>query len=205
MESTRQYYKSDPRAPRFIRGSYNILNETFFYRKLKKQYPELAIYSNAQIAKFIYNYNKRIAKEVIDNRNGIKLPDGLGVIVAGACGVSKETAAKNINWHEFKKTGVPVVHQNTNTENLVVRIKYTNVLDRHMFDNRQMWCFDADRTLAKAVSIEFRKPDGWKKYLRFTTRQHMAHLFRKHKIKNTKKKEYTRRDLLESYDEFAFN
>jgi hypothetical protein len=206
MSTSRQYYKADPKAPRFTKPAYNILSdkESDFHKNLKKQHCELKKYRRDVINKCIVLFNQRIAQEVIDNRNGIRLPDGLGIIVAGVCGISKETASKNINWHELQKTGVAVSFQNRETDAQIIKVKYSNVLDKHMFDNRHMWCFDADRPFTRALSAEFRKPDGWKKYIKFTTRQHIGHLFRKNKIKNTRKKEYLKKQNLEAYDEFAF-
>lgn len=205
MSTRRNYIIADPKAPRFTKEIFNILNpgNKDFFNDLKNKYPELKIYSNKQITKFIIAYNKRVSEEVINNRNGVKLLDGLGVIVAGACSISKDTTLNNINWKELQDTGTQVSHQNINTDNYIVKIKYSNELDKHMFENRQMWCFDADRNFSRNLAAEFKKPDGWKKYIVFTTKQHISHLFRKTKIKNTEKKEVRVKEILENYDEFA--
>ena len=76
MATTRQIFKSDPKAPKFAKGLYNILHEKGFFKKMKEQYPELKGYSSADISRIICNYNKRLAKEVLTNRNGLK-PDSV--------------------------------------------------------------------------------------------------------------------------------
>ena len=205
----KQYFKADVKAPRLSKKVFNILgsNNHVFYNELKEQYPELSIYSNSEIRKFIKLYNKRIAQEVINNRNGVRLTDGLGVIVAGTCAISKETSAKNINWGQFQKNDVTASHQNLDTDSYIVKIKYSNEMDKHMFDNRHMWCFDGNREFARSLAAEYKKPDGWKKYILFTSRQHISHLFRKNKskIKSIKKKEINAQKNLSNHDEFAFN
>lgn len=206
MGAIRQYFKADPRAPRFRKKVFNIIDQKNkdFFSEMKKQYPELGEYTNSQIVKFITIYNRRIATEVINNRNGVRLSDGLGIIVAGACKISAKTAANNINWNSLRSVDTPVPYQNENTDNYIIKIKYSNELDKHMFKNKHMWCFDGDRVFTRTLSAEFKKPDGWKRYIVFTTRQHIAHLFRgKNKIQNTRKAEKVIKKRLDEYDEFA--
>src|ERR1700742_414018 len=98
MEYNKDKYRVfDPKAPRIVRKRYNILSEKSFYKKLKLQYPELEKYKNTQIRQYISNFNKRISDEVIENRTGVKLMSGLGIIVIGGCKLSPETAKKNVD------------------------------------------------------------------------------------------------------------
>ena len=195
----------DPSAPRFNKDRFNIAHRdnSNFYRKLKETYPELKQYSNTQIGQFIKAINKRVAQEVIDNRNGVKLPEGLGIIVGGACKLNPETAMKNIDHATSRKLGKKVYYQNQISDQFVAKIKYSNELDKHMFDNYNMWCFDADRNLARAISNEFKKEGGYKKYIVFTTKQHIAHLFRKTRINKANRKAQVMKEIgLAEHNEF---
>jgi hypothetical protein len=170
---------------------------------MKEQYPELDKYSNKEISKIIEHYNKRLAQEVINNRNGLKLPDGLGIVVAGACRISRKSAAENIDFKTSDELGQTVIHQNLHSDEYIAKIKYSNELDRHMFDNHHLWFFDACRPLTRTVAAEF-KNGNHKNYIVFTTRQHISHLFRKQKIEKVSTWSQRKKEKrLEEHDEFA--
>src|SRR4029078_6608587 len=118
MKAIRPYRKPNLKAPRFGKKKFDILNSLNkdFYKALKSRYPEFNKYSNYQISKFIETFNKRIAQEVIDNRNGVRLPEGLGFVIAGICKISKKTAENNIDYGTSNKLGVAVRHINTHSE-----------------------------------------------------------------------------------------
>lgn len=192
MESTGKklsFIKADPRAPRFIKEKYDPLKETntSFFKRLKKAHPELKKYSNREIGRYIKAVNLRVSKEVIENRNGVRLPEGLGIIVAGACKLNNDSLKKNIDYATSQKLGKIVYYQNQSSDQFIAKIKYSNEMDKHMFDNHEMWCFDACRPLCAALSKEFKKESGYKKYIVFTSKQSIAHLFRKTKIQKVNK------------------
>jgi len=207
MQQQREFRILDPRAPKFVPKRLDILNvrNKEFYDTLKEQYPELNIYTNLQINKIVDYFNNVIAQEVINNRNGVRLSEGLGIIVAGACKISKETASNNQDYNTSRKLGVSVPYNNLHSENYIAKVKYTNELDRHMFQNHDLWMFDACRNLSRAVATQF-KNGNYKNYIVFTSRQHIAHLFRKQKIGKENVRLVTKRkEMLDNYDEFAFN
>lgn len=202
------YRIADPHSPRFLKKRFDILNSTnrAFYSGMKKQCPDLVKYHNSDIAKCIEIFNKRIAQEVTSNRNGVRLSDGLGIIVAGACKVSRETSRNNIDHAASALLNTPVMHQNLHSNGYVFKIKYSNDLDKHMFDNHNMWCFEPDRPFSRKMSAIFKTENGWKNYIVFTTRQHIAHLFRKQKIPKESVISFeNKKKRLEEYDEFAIN
>lgn len=203
----RQFRVADPRAPRFLRKKFDILNATNkeFYTALKEQHPELSKYPDNEIARFIEFFNNVIAQEVVDNRNGVHLPNGLGIIVAGACKISLETSKTNTDYKTSAEVGQHVAHSNLHSDTYIAKVKYSNALDRHMFENNDLWMFDPCRALARAVSAQF-KNGNHRNYITFTTRQHIAHLFRKQKIaKENPRAVYAKKQQLDNYDEFAFN
>ena len=199
-----QFKKADPKAPRFRPENFDILNRDNrkFYADMKKQYPQLTKYRNSDIANCIKLFNVRIASEVVRNRNGVKLPDGLGIVVVGACKVSE---VYKPDYNVSDKLGVSVPYQNAHSDSYIAQIKYTNELDQHMFDNHDLWMFDPCRNLMRAVSAEF-KAGNHTRYIVFDTYEHIAHLFRKTKIhKDDGSADRKKTKRLEEYDEFAFN
>jgi hypothetical protein len=179
----RQPKAPDPHAPRFVKVEFDILNKTNkeFYAAMKKQYPELEQYTDTEITNCITFFNKRIGTEVLSNRNGVRLSDGLGVIVAGATKLSSQAIANNIDYNALRK-GMIVLHQNHESEQHIGKIKYSSEIDKHMFENYNMWCFDAARPLTRALAAEFKKEGAYKNYIIFSLKQNIAHLFRKQKI-----------------------
>ncbi len=198
-----QFRKSDPKAPRFREEVYDIASYSNkpFFAAIKKQYPALKKYTSSDIFNCIKLFNTRISAEVINNRNGVRLPEGLGIIVAGACNVH-EVYKPDVK--ASAEAGVTIPHQNLHSDSYIAQVKYSNDLDKHMFDNHELWGFDACRNLARGVSAEFKKGNH-KNYIVFTTRQHIAHLFRKQKIeKESVKSAAGKKDRLDNHDEFAF-
>lgn len=207
MEQTRQFRVADPHAPRFVTKKYDILvlKNKDFYRRLKEQYPELKQYNNSEILRFIEHTNNAIAQEVIDNRNGVRLSDGLGIVVAGACQLSEKAMAKNRDYKTSALLGEHVSHTNLHSDCYVAKVKYTSELDGHMFDNHKLWMFDPSRPLARAVSAQF-KNGNHKDYIVFSPMTRMSTIFRKQKpLKESARAESKRKTRLDTYDEFAFN
>lgn len=203
----RQFRVADPYAPRFTPKKFDILNSENegFYSSMKEQHLELVKYDNREIANFVEYFNNVIAQELVDNRNGVRLSDGLGIVVAGACKLSQETAANNRDHNASEKLGMPVIHNNLHSDTYVAKVKYSNHLDRHMFTNNDMWMFDASRPLARAVAAQF-KNGNHKNYIVFTSFQHVTTLFRKQKIpKENPRTAKAKQQHLDNYDEFAFN
>jgi hypothetical protein len=197
---------SDPRAPRFVPEKFDILNleNKDFYQNMKKVHPNLAKYNNVDIGKCINILNKQVANEIIINRDGIKLPEGLGIVIAMACKLSDKYKKKNIDTNILSKTGDVNIQNNLHSDNFVAKIKYTTEIDKHMFENHDLWCWESCRPLMRSISDEFKKGNHIN-YAVSTTYTHMAQLFRKTKIKKEdgKKIEYKKKQI-DNYDEFAF-
>jgi len=205
-QSKRQVKPPDPQGPRFRKVNFDILRDknVTFYKDIKEQYPELKQYTNNDIANCIIYFNKRIAQEVLDNKNGVRLSGGLGVLVAGACKILHSTVANNIDFNALRK-GKVVPFQNNGTDQYIAKIKYSSEVDKHMFTNSNMWCFDACRNFSRALAAIFKEEGGYKKYIVFTTKQHITHLFRKQRPKTINSGvEKNKKENLEKYDEFAF-
>lgn len=199
----KNYTDIDLNAPRARKKYFDVAASANrgFYKTLKQKYPNLKKYSNAEIQDFIISFNKRIAQEVIDSKDGVRLFEGLGIIIAGACKISPHKEKQNFNHGLSKQLGKTVVHSNDETDKHIAKIKYTFFRDAHMFTNYKLWCFSPDRSLSRAVSEEFKKPGGYLKYILFSKNKYISHLFnqkQKYAISIKKDKVVD----LENYNEF---
>lgn len=207
METVHYNNIPDLHAPKFIAKRFNLLNERKhreFFDNMKKKYPQLMKYTNVEISAYVEVFNRRISQEVVTNRNGVRLPEGLGIIIAGACKVSKKTADKKIDYGTSMKLGYPVPYLNLHSDGYVAKVKYSN-FDNFIdggFENNNMWAFRACRALERGVSAEFKKGNH-KNYVVLNTYHHISTLFREPKIKKDVAGE-RRDDKLKKYDEFAF-
>ena len=91
-------------APRFRTETYQVLNKEFFDR-FREKYPKYKSLKDKELRLIIKSVNKVIYETVIDNRNGVELPESLGWLFIGTCQASKK---KNIDFAKSKKYGVKV-------------------------------------------------------------------------------------------------
>jgi hypothetical protein len=186
--------KPDLNAPRFRNGSTNILTmETL--KEFKKKYPK---YKDVQFKEFkdiITTFNQNIIDGVIDNRNGVELPEGLGFIFMGTCPKAKK---KNIDYQKSLKYGVETTHKNWDSNNKLLKIFYTNRNAKHSFQNKQVWAFNAVRQFKRKASKAYR--ENWPMYIEVDPTQKISAMFDRHR-----KKEYMKNlkpIIPEGYDEF---
>jgi hypothetical protein len=183
-----------------------------YFTRLKQQHPQMAKYSNSQIAGWIQDFGILMANEVATNRDGVMLPEGLGQVVVVACKVSEMTASNNIDYATSGKLGVVVHHQNDHSAGYVAKIKYYNDIPRQRFTNHQLWDFKPCRALKKAVVADFMK-GNFNRHMSVSNRYRMADIFRKPKpfkpswrqLKADKEAQELQRYIREEYDEFAFD
>lgn len=178
MSTAHKFRVLDLNAPRFIKKRFDILSHKQFFSGMKEVHPELATYEDRIISKFIIALNKKIATEIVDNRNGIRLPESLGIAVAGACKISVSTAKRNIDYRASNQTGRIILHTNQTSDGYISKVKYSNASEYQPFKNNHMWCFDATRSVTRSLAKVFKQEGGYKKYIVFTTRQHIGHLIR---------------------------
>ena len=150
--------KPDLNAPRFRAKRKSILTKEKF-SLFQEKYPE---HYNATIEQFkniIMTFNSLLAEGVIDNRDGVELPDGLGFIFMASCPPTKKN---NINFAKSHKYGVQTNHKNWDSDNRLLKIFYTNHKTKFPFTNKQVWSFKAVKQFRKKASEEFK--NNWTKY-----------------------------------------
>jgi len=188
--------KPDLNAPRFRKRWQSALTvETF--KEFQKKHPQYKDLSLKEYKEIVNVFNSKIKEGVINNRNGIELPEGLGFIFMGSCPQSKK---KNVDYSKSLKYGVEAIHKNWESDNRLLKIFYTNYNTKYPFANKQVWSFKAGKQFIHEASIAFR--ENWQKYIEVEPKEKISAMFdkyrKKERIKNMEPV------VPEGYDEFNF-
>lgn len=149
----------DLQAPRFRAETYEVLNKEFFDR-FRKKYPKYKNYKDKELRSIIKSFNKLVFETVIDNRNGVELPESLGWLFIGTCQPSKK---KNIDFAKSKKYGVKVSNKNWDSDGKLAKIFFTNGNLKHKVKNIEFWGFSGSREFKRTVAKTY--PENWNNYI----------------------------------------
>lgn len=189
----KEYKKPDLKAPRYRPKKLNFTNAAF-YNQFVKDHPK---YSSIPIEKFkevITSFNGLIWKTVIDERDGVELPEQLGYIFIGSCKRKKS----NVDFNKSSHFGVVLQNQNWESDQYLAKIFYTNYETKYRFKHHDLWGFTGLRDFKRNVGKTY--PKEWKKYLMVDNLVRVSKIFRKQKHKQYKEK--LTQELLKEYDEF---
>jgi hypothetical protein len=189
----KQYKKPDLNAPRYRPRKLNLTN-TEFYNKFIEENPKFNQITIKQFKEIIKTFNGKIWEKVIEERDGVQLPEQIGYLFIGSCPRKKS----NVDFNKSQHYGVVLQNQNWESDQYLAKIFYTNYETKYRFKNHELWGFKGVRDFTRTVGQTY--PTEWKKYIQMDNMIKASRLFRKHKIDNIKKIE--RIDLLKDYDEF---
>jgi hypothetical protein len=181
------YKAPDLNASRLRKPVKRILSKEFF-KDFREKHPELSSLDDSTIKKIVYTFNENIWKQVIENRDGVELPENLGYVFIGTCDFNKDT---NINYGLSVKHSQEIKNRNLESDSKLAKIFYTNYQTKYKFANRELWGFQAIRQFKRSVYIAV---DSYKK---------VSEMFGKEMRKLSAKK--MQKNILELYDEFEFN
>lgn len=192
------FRKPDLTAPRFRPKVQSILTPEFLYKFRKKfsMHSELTL---PDIRKVVERFNRVLWNTVIEERDGVDLPDFLGRIFIS----SYKMPHKNniINYGESIKQGVPIKVQNLDTNGYMMKIYYNNWQSCYRFQHRNLWWFQPHRDFNRTASAEFKR--DYIKYAEMDNR----------KVINARNKQFDRiqarqknqGELPVTYNEFEFD
>ena len=189
-----QFKKPDVKAPRFRPEVETILDNEFF-EKLKKRYPKYKDLDKIFIKQIIKTFNVNVYQSVIDNRDGVQLPEQVGWIFIGTCQQSKK---KNIDFGKSLKYGVTVTNNNFDTDGKLAKIFFTNFAPKHKMRNREFWSFTACREFKRSVAKNY--GENWNMYIAVDSTKKLNAIYTKSYYKNKLEQE-TKRSL-NNYNEF---
>lgn len=188
---TKEYKQPDVKAPRFRQAATNIIDDKFL-KEFKEKHPKYKELTKSEAKKIIKYYNETVWKEILETRDGVMLPEGLGVIFIGSC---RSPMRQNIDFAKSKKYGVTVTNKNWETDGRLAKIFFTSYSAKYKFKNRECWGFVACRNFKRALAKVY--PENWNMYIQIDPTKKL-----KEKYKNKIYSERKRREDLINYNEF---
>jgi|TARA_R110000772_G_scaffold204317_1_gene314455 hypothetical protein len=190
----KEFKKPNLKAPRFRPDVYQVMNQKFF-NEFRKKHPRYKNLTDTQLRKIGKTFNIIFWEKVIENRDGVQLPEGLGYMFVGTCQASKKD---NINYGKSHKYGIPVRNKNWETDGKLAKIFYTSYASKYKFVNRECWAFTACRSFKRSLSKSY--PENWTMYVEVDPMKKLKKIFQRDtmKHKNTNKLDPT----MENYNEF---
>jgi len=190
----KEYKKPDLNAPRYRPTKLNLTNNTF-YNSFIQDNPKHSHITIEQFKNVIKTFNGMIWEAVINERDGIQLPEQLGYIIIGSC---PKKIGDNTDYKKSEHYGVKVQNQNWESDQFTAKIFYTNFETKYRFKNHELWGFKGVRDFKRSVAKTY--PTEWKKYMQVDNKLKISRLFRLEKFKQFKTDETA--ELLKNYDEF---
>jgi hypothetical protein len=166
------FKKPDLSAPRFRGKTTNLLNKKMHDAFIKK-YPKYEGLELSQFKKIVSTYNGLIQDAVIDNRDGVKLPESLGYVLITKCNRPKKA---NTDYIASAKYGKVVNHANWDSDNYLAKICYTNYSLKYRFSDRELWSFVPVKQFKSAVAGSF--PKRYNEYIHLTENIKLYNLFK---------------------------
>jgi len=180
-------------APRYREKRIGFLNLKYF-NEFKKKYPLYANIDNKKLKSIIRLYNDKLWNGVIDNRDGVELPDSLGYLFIGTCPPAK---CVNTDYSLSRQYGKVLQNKNWETDGNIGKIFYTNYSTKYRFKNRELWKFTATRNFKRAVAKTY--PKKWTNYIVMKNKVRVTDLYKKDTIAI---KEQEEKLALKNYNEF---
>jgi hypothetical protein len=126
----------------------------------KNKHPEYSSITKTDFNKIIREFNSNIVKTTIDNRDGLRLPERLGLLQILTFPKPKR---KFIDFGKSNKDGVVRYHGNWETDNKIGKIVFSNTLNGYSYKNCRFWGLNPSRYFKKEMSEQFKRK--WQKYI----------------------------------------
>jgi hypothetical protein len=186
--------KPDLNAPRFRKKTSKLLTMDSL-KTFKEKNPKYKDMTLKQFREIVTTFNGHIWESVIENRNGVELPEGLGYIFIGTCPKPK---GDNVDYKKSFEYGVKANHKNWDSDNKLCKIFYTNHNTKYPLSNKQLWSFSPVRQFKRATSAAYR--EDWMKYIEVSPDEKISSIFARHKRKAYSEK--LTAQIPEDYNEF---
>lgn len=185
----------DLNAPRFRKSNYSVIDDNFISDFLQEHpeysdMPELS--KKGFIKKKINQFNSYIWKHVLNNRDGIDLPERLGVVFVGA----KTSIYNPVKYGLSASVGKEVRTTNPETNGLIAKVFYSRHSRNHGITVKTMWGFKICREFARSVASVFKT--SYNKFRRVENKRQLMILFEQRTKRKTSGSAYIPND----YNEF---
>lgn len=191
----REFRKPDLNAPRYRAQRLDILSDDF-YKAFREAHPKHSHLSNKDIKSIIKNVNGKIWETVIEERDGVELPEQLGYVFIGSCPTPKK---ENPNFHVSKELSKVIQHRNWESDQYLAKIFYTNSASKYRFQFSNLWGLSPVRQFSRTVAKTY--PENYTKYLVVDDHKRINYLFKK-RMYGMDMDEIEKEILKTSYNEF---
>lgn len=153
------YTLPDRKASRKSKIATRIM-DTGQIRKFRSMHPEYFDITLKEFSSIVRAFNEAVIEEVINNRDGVILPENIGKLSIMTFSRPKK---KIIDFGKSNETGKIHYHRNWETDNRLCKIVYNYKVNNNANKNSMLFGFVPCREFKKKVSETINK--NWQKYL----------------------------------------
>lgn len=165
----------DLHKPRFRKKYTCVINQELV-REFCKKYPQYRKLKPTMFRQIILAFHDELVKGIIDNRDGIQLPEGLGYIFIANCQKPKKPA---IDFGASIKANEKVYHANWESDNHLMKIMYSNAEVKYKLSNKELWAVNMVYDQKKRISAAYRT--NWNKYHIIPNMKGIQNMFKRNK------------------------
>lgn len=164
----------DRKAPRFrwSKYRYSVICKELFNR-YRESFPDSPIKDWKTFKSLVLEFHELLTDEVVENRDGAKLPGYMGVL--GICSFKPKKLVPK-NWLAIDATGQQLKSLNIHTNELVCKIIYSIYKAKYRGIGYHLWKFKGDRNFTTKVSRAFRA--NYNKYKRLGDQDVISKMFK---------------------------
>lgn len=177
------FKKPDLKASRNRLKKYNVQTKEFF-NDFRNKYPEYKHLKDTELRKKLRLINEWIIEEILNTRDGVELPQGIGYMFIGSC--PKKTSP-NPDMQKSYIYNQVVNNKNYESDEYLAKIFYTNFETKYRFKFHNTWGFSACRKFKRGVKPVY--IENYTKYLKVDNFKKISSVFRKNIIRDLKNKE----------------
>lgn len=152
-------YKKPDRTGKRVRKHSSVIMDYDKMKKFKELNPEYDI-TLTEFNKVLRTFNSNIIEAVINNRDGVELPERLGHLQIIAF---PKPSRKIIDFAKSNEVGEKRYHGNWETDNKIGKITYRSTLAGYTFKNSRFWGLIPTRSFKKRMSEVFKRK--WQKFI----------------------------------------
>ncbi len=164
--------KPNLNAPRFRPSAEGTLNSEFI-ELLKQKVPSAKDLSAADVKKIIHTFNTNLWSTVIENRDGVEIPEQIGHLFIGTC---QPKRSPNVDYKTSAEYMKVIEFRNWESDQHLAKIFYTTYGTKYRFKNHELWGFKPTRAFKRMVSKTY--PEKWKQYVEIDPKIKISSMFR---------------------------
>ena len=163
--------KPDLKAPRFRKPVTKTVTAATLnaFKEKHKGYDDVDYITFKSV---IATHCEKIWRTVINTRDGIELPEGLGYVFIGACPARKKQV---VDYKKSFECGYKVSTMNWDTDGTIGKIFFSNYNSKYKIKDREIWAFNPVRQFKREFAKVY--PEKWKMYLSIDKTKPVSQLY----------------------------